>query len=615
MARIVTVTSGKGGVGKTNISVGLALQLASLGHRTCLFDADLGLANVNIILGLYPEHTLEDVLFNGKTIDDIVIRKYDGMDIIPGSSGIKKLAHLDFDRLKMVFEQFSIFDHYDFFIFDTSAGVSENVISFCKASSEIVLVITPEPTSLTDGYGLLKVLSMNGFEGKVMVVVNESKDAKTANMAYTKLKNTVQKHLPIETVPLGLVFHDDYVAEAVKEQTPFITRYPHSNASKCIRKISKRLVKKEIGDAGEPSFESFWTNFVDFYKVPLRLPHPSKGNGSAGSDNPVDAQGHQQTNKPSEVHTETTVEAMPPAEKPDHSADAGGIASMAKNNHALLTKLSEAVSSLAKDMTTIKQVLENGNRLNTQGGGSFSPGAEGEATTVKAVETKKPAEKPKEDPPKVTSKDQRKHPRAACEIPVGYATEEGAFDGFIKDISRCGLFIETRAEIDVGESINMTFCSPRQNKTVKIAGRVIRKNNLGVGVEFKKAKTVVDQNSWIDCRRVETNFDEERRTNPRVDLHCPVFVGDIRDQKTVTDLSTGGVFVECDPATRNRYRVGRPVKLSIKLPTEDDFISVPARVTNHNDRGMHCQFGQMDRRAEDAIYYCFNMAKHTIPIK
>ena len=129
MARIVTVTSGKGGVGKTNISANMALHLASLGYRTCLFDADLGLANINILLGLYPEYNLEDVILNNKTVKDIIIRDYDGIDIIPGSSGVEKIANLEHEQIDQLVKSFSEFDSYHFFFFDTSSGASQKTLS------------------------------------------------------------------------------------------------------------------------------------------------------------------------------------------------------------------------------------------------------------------------------------------------------------------------------------------------------------------------------------------------------------------------------------------------------------------------------------------------------
>ncbi|MEI6127929.1 MAG: AAA family ATPase, partial [Pseudomonadota bacterium] len=191
MTRIITVTGGKGGVGKTNISINLALILSKLGSKVCLFDADLGLANINILLGLYPEYDLEDVILSNKSIHDIIIKNYQGIDIIPGSSGVEKLANLSGESLDRLIESFSTIDDYDYFIFDTSAGISRNVISFCLAASDVLLVITPEPTSLTDAYALLKILCFNGFTGSVKIIVNQCRNTSAASAAYTKLRDAV----------------------------------------------------------------------------------------------------------------------------------------------------------------------------------------------------------------------------------------------------------------------------------------------------------------------------------------------------------------------------------------------------------------------------------------
>jgi Tfp pilus assembly protein PilZ len=215
----------------------------------------------------------------------------------------------------------------------------------------------------------------------------------------------------------------------------------------------------------------------------------------------------------------------------------------------------------------------------------------------------------------VTSKDQRGHPRIACSIPVDYDTKNGPYAGFIKDISKGGVFIETRAQLDVGEEIKMTFSSPSQKKPIKFAGRVVRKNMLGVSVRFEKTTEVVDKSTWIDCRRTVTETSEERRMDPRVDLQCPVYIEGIREVKTITDLSLGGVFVECDAVSRNRFRTGQLITLNMKLPTESDMIRVKAQVVGNNDRGLHCQFAHLGRETAHAIHHCFHLAKHVIPIK
>jgi len=271
MTRIITITSGKGGVGKTNISVNLALYLAARGYRTCLFDADLGLANINILLGLNPEYDLEDVILNQKSIENILIRNYHGIDIIPGSSGIPKMADLEPDQLAHLIESLSRLQNYDFFLFDTSAGISRNVISFCMAANEVFLVITPEPTSLTDGYSLLKVLSLNGYNKPVMVMVNQCKSIRVAGRIFTKLKETVEKYLPIQVLPFGTVVQDRHVVEAVTKQKAFISLYPHADASKCIKNISRHLIRKKPVNNNPDSLGTFWARFAKILTGPLQV--------------------------------------------------------------------------------------------------------------------------------------------------------------------------------------------------------------------------------------------------------------------------------------------------------------------------------------------------------
>lgn len=271
MTRIITITGGKGGVGKTNISINLALCLSKLGSKVCLFDADLGLANINILLGLYPEYDLEDVISHNKSIQDIIIKDYQGIDIIPGSSGVEKLANLEQENTDRIIQSFSELDEYDFFIFDTSSGISRNVISFCLAASEVVLVITPEPTSLTDAYALLKVLCYNRFDGSAKIVVNQCKNTTIASHTYNKFKAVVQKYLTIDIVPLGIIIQDKKFPEAVKKQQPLIALYPKSSASKCISVMASRLIADEHEDFKPLGITSFWTKFLEFTKSPLNL--------------------------------------------------------------------------------------------------------------------------------------------------------------------------------------------------------------------------------------------------------------------------------------------------------------------------------------------------------
>ncbi|MFC1862817.1 MinD/ParA family protein [Thermodesulfobacteriota bacterium] len=280
--RTITITSGKGGVGKTNISLNLALELSKQGYKSCVFDADLGLANINILLGLSPENDLGDVIDGQCSLMDILIKNFEGIDIIPGSSGVEKLASLNEKELANLTSSLVWLNKYDFLIFDTSAGISPNTIAFCLASSEVLLVVTPEPTSMTDAYALLKVLDRNQFKGAARVVVNQCKDIKTAQIIYNSFKEAVNRYLSVNVNLTGIIVQDPNLIEAVKKQQPFLLLYPKTNASRCIRHMAKILLGKKPPEFDLKGVSSFWDQYLSI----LRNPINTKGiqTGSDGSD-------------------------------------------------------------------------------------------------------------------------------------------------------------------------------------------------------------------------------------------------------------------------------------------------------------------------------------------
>jgi Tfp pilus assembly protein PilZ len=199
-----------------------------------------------------------------------------------------------------------------------------------------------------------------------------------------------------------------------------------------------------------------------------------------------------------------------------------------------------------------------------------------------------------------THKNRRKHPRNPCSIPVDYATKDQAFKGFIKNVSSGGVFIHTNGGLKVGEKMTMTFSSPDQQDPVKITGEIVRKNMLGVGIRFTKVIQDFEKSTWIDCRSKVVEVSEERRIDPRVEFRCPVEIEGFQ----------GGQF-----AFREKFRVDQSICLVVKLPTEDETIRAQARIMGFGSRGLHCKFIHLGRRSQEAIEYCFNVAKHTLPIR
>lgn len=358
MNRILTVSSGKGGVGKTSISLNLAIQLARLGHKTCVFDADLGLANINILLGIHPEHDISDVIFHGKPLRDIIIRHDDGIDILPGSSGVQEVANLDAGQLEILLHTFAEIEAYDFLIFDTAAGISRNVIPFCLASSEVVVVISPEPTSLTDAYALLKVLSLNGFSGRIKVIVNQCKNAALAKTVYKKFKSAVNQYLDVNVAALGLIYLDDRVSEAVKQQRPLLTLFPEAKASQCIRNITERLLEEGPEDFAAADMMTFWRRCLTLISGPLKL--PGAGRADAVYLKRKTEQAEESVAKASGGRAENGVNPDADEEK------LSGVLTMNGPLVEMMAGLTDSITALTEELQLFRKAVEgNGNGFQT----------------------------------------------------------------------------------------------------------------------------------------------------------------------------------------------------------------------------------------------------------
>ncbi len=242
IARVISVTSGKGGVGKTTMTVNLAVCLARAGKSVLLLDADLGLANVDVMLGLAPHHTLNDVLEGRKNLGEILVSGPEGISIIPAASGVEEMGSLDTAKRMILMQEIEEIAHkFDYLLIDTSAGIGADVLYFNSASSEIVVVINDEPTSLTDAYALIKVLSQNYGEKSFSVLVNEVADAKTAITAFNRLNSAVERFLHVELRNLGFIPQDSAAAEAVRNQKALVEIYPSSPAALAFAALARKL--------------------------------------------------------------------------------------------------------------------------------------------------------------------------------------------------------------------------------------------------------------------------------------------------------------------------------------------------------------------------------------
>ncbi len=243
LAQIIAVTSGKGGVGKSNIVVNMALAFARRGYRTIIFDADLGLANADILLGVSPRYNLLHVIRGEKELTEVMLDCPGGVRLIPGGAGVEELANLDDDqRVKFISKLGELEDYADFILVDTGAGINKNVIAFTLAADKSIVITTPEPTSMRDAYGMIKALYQHSPNIEMKLLINMVRDEVEGKEVAERMQMVVSQFLGFGIDVLGYLFADKVVWDAVRQRVPFYIAYPNSYASKCIDLIVDRYL-------------------------------------------------------------------------------------------------------------------------------------------------------------------------------------------------------------------------------------------------------------------------------------------------------------------------------------------------------------------------------------
>lgn len=257
--QVIAVTSGKGGVGKTNVTANLAIALAKLGKKVLVLDADLGLGNLDVLLGLVPKYSLEHVFAGARSLSDVIVPGPEGIAILPSTSGIHELTALTADQQLLLEDQLELLTQsIDILLVDTGAGISSNVLFFAVAAHEILVVASPEPTSITDAYALMKVLSNQYSEKQFRLLVNMADGPTEAHEVYRKLGVAADKFLNISIDYVGYIPYDDYVPMSVCRQQAVVELYPRSPAAREFAKLARTVSGWKVPDFPKGTMQFFW---------------------------------------------------------------------------------------------------------------------------------------------------------------------------------------------------------------------------------------------------------------------------------------------------------------------------------------------------------------------
>jgi flagellar biosynthesis protein FlhG len=265
-ARVITVTSGKGGVGKTSVTVNLAIALSRLGLRIAILDVDFGLANIDLLFGINPKYTILDLIRDEKSIFEVLTDGPNNIKFLSGGSGVEELMRLDRKKLRMFINNIALLDKlYDIILIDTGAGLSRNVMSFIMAADEIILVTTPEPTAITDAYALVKMVSRRDRKKIIRVLVNKAETAREAEEIANKLIVVSEKFLSLKLYKLGYILYDDNIVKSVKLQKPYCLNNPKSQAARNMFALADVLLDNSQGSEDLLGARGFIQRVLSFF--------------------------------------------------------------------------------------------------------------------------------------------------------------------------------------------------------------------------------------------------------------------------------------------------------------------------------------------------------------
>lgn len=244
-SKIITVTSGKGGVGKSNFIVNLAITLSKEGKKVLLFDADIGMGNDDVLMGIYHKYNIMDVINGEVSIEEGIIEGPNGIHLLPGGTGINNIEDLTEEQREKFISEIDNVDGYDYILIDTGAGINRTVLAFIASSDEAIFILTPEPTSLTDGYSLFKALKHFKIETHVNIVINRALSEEEGRATFSKFDLATRRFLNRYPTYLGCIYEDKHLTMAVRNQTPVVIKYPKSEAARSIVRVAARVMGKE----------------------------------------------------------------------------------------------------------------------------------------------------------------------------------------------------------------------------------------------------------------------------------------------------------------------------------------------------------------------------------